>query len=185
MHRILGEMLDKDIVVCINTILIYTKTKEKHTRLVKWVLQKLLDTELCTNINKCQFYIHEVEFIRFIIGSSGISISTNKVEQILDWQSPRNILETQKFLGFANFYQRFIQGYSSITFPIMQLTCPRNQQNWTDQCQWSFEKPKKAFTEAPILTYFTLERAKMIETDASDLAKGGILNQLELDRKWH
>jgi len=112
-------------------------------------------------------------------------MSTNKVEQILDWQPPQNVLEIQKFLGFANFYRRFIKGYSSITLPITQLTSPRTQWNWIDQCQRSFERLKKAFTEALILVHFAPERAKMIETDASDLAKGEILNQLEPDGKWH
>ena len=97
-------------------------------------------------------------------------MSINKVEQILDWQPPQNVLETQRFLGFANFYRQFIKGYSSITLPIMQLTSPRTQWNWTDQCQQSFETLKKAFTEAPILAHFAPERAKIIETDASDLA---------------
>jgi len=90
-------------------------------------LQKLLDAGLCVNIDKCQFYVHEVEFVGFTIGSYSISISTNKVEQILDWYSPRNVLQIYKFLRFANFYQQFIKGYSSITLPIMQLTSPRNQ----------------------------------------------------------
>ena len=144
-----------------------------------------MDAGLCATIDKCQFHIHEIEFVGFIIGSSGISISTNKVEQILDWQPPWNILEIQKFLGFGNFYQWFIKSYSSITLRLIQLTCLRNQWNWTDQCQRSFERLKKVFMEAPILAHFAPERAKMIETNASDLGKGGILNQLELDGKWH
>jgi len=185
MHGLLGEKLDRGIVVYIDDILIYTKTEEEHTELVKWVLQKIKDAGLCVNIDKCQFHVREVEFVGFSIGKGGVSMCTDKVEQILDWAPPRNVVETQRFLGFANFYRRFIKGYSTITLPITQLTSPRTPWNWNEQCQNAFERLKKAFTEAPILAHFAPERAKMVETDASDLAKGAILSQLEPDNRWH
>ena len=65
MHGILHVMFDNGILVYINDILIYTKTNEEHTRLIKSVLQKLLATVRCANIDECQLHVHEIEFIGF------------------------------------------------------------------------------------------------------------------------
>ena len=184
-NGILSDKVDRGVVVYIDDILIYIKAEEEHTALVTWVLQKLMDAGLCVNIDKCVFHVAEVEFVGYKIGRQGIEMSRDKVEHILDWARPRNVKEVQSFLGFANFYRRFIQGFSKICRPLTDLTKKGVLWEWTAPCQNAFETLKKAFTEAPILAHFWPDRAKMIETDASDLAKGGILSQHEPDKKWH
>ena len=95
-------------------------------------------------------------------------------------------MNVQQFLGFANFYRRFIRGYSSIRRPLTQLTKKGQVWNWTNECQEAFNKLKVSFTKAPILTHYHPKKPLMIETDASDLAKGAVLSQYEdLDKKWH
>jgi len=95
------------------------------------------------------------------------------------------VKEVQKFIGFANFHRRFIQGFSKLTLPIQTLTHNGIMWNWTQQCQEAFEELKHRFTTAPILCHYHPERRKQIETDASDLVKAGILSQYELDKRWH
>ena len=113
-------------------------------------------------------------------------MSENKVKHILEWEAPRSVHEGQQFLGFANFYRRFIRGYSSICRPLTQLTKKGQVWNWTNECQEAFNKLKVSFTEAPILTHYHPKKPLMIETDASDLAKGAVLSQYEdSDKKWH
>ena len=185
MNGILSEYLDKGVIVYIDDILIYTETEEEHTRLVKWVLRKLMDNNLCANIEKCVFHAPQVEFVGFTIGSQGVEMSKDKIANILDWEVPRNVKEVQSFLGFANFYRRFIKGFSKICRPLTDLTKKGVLWNWTEQCEEAFQGLKQSFTTAPILAHFWPDRAKMIETDASDLAKGGILSQLEPDKLWH
>jgi hypothetical protein len=184
-NGILSEKIDRGVVVYIDDILIYSDTEEEHVQLVKWVLQKLQENHLCVNIDKCIFHANEVEFVGFQVGSQGIQMSKKKVEDVLEWKVPRNVKEIQSFLGFANFYRRFISGFSKITRPLTLLTNNGVMWEWTQQCQDAFEQLKQRFSEAPILAHYHPDRPKMIETDASDLAKGGVLNQYEPDKKWH
>ena len=104
-NNILAEKIDQGVVVYIDDLLIYSETEEEHVELVQWVLQKLSENNLCVNIDKYIFHVPEVEFVGFQVGAKGIQISQKKVEDILNWPTPRNIKEIQSFIGFANFYR--------------------------------------------------------------------------------
>ena len=145
-----------------------------------------MDHSLCVNAKKCVFHACEVEFVGYTIGQSGVKMAGNKVKHILEWEAPRSVHEIQQFLGFANFYQRFIRGYSSICRPLTQLTKKGQVWNWTNECPEHFNKLKVSSTEAPILTHYHPKKPLMIETDVSDLANGALLSQYEdSDKKWH
>ena len=185
-NEVLKEYIDRGLVDYIDDILIYSKTEEELVDLTKKVLKKLLDNSLCVNAKKCVFHACEVEFVGYTIGQNGVKMSENKVKHILEWEAARPVHEVQQFLGFANFYRRFIRGYSSICHPLTQLTTKGQVWNWTNECQEAFNKLKVSFTEAPILTHYHPKKPLMIETDASDLAKGAVLSQYQdSDKKWH
>ena len=80
-------------------------------------------------------------------------MAENKVQIICDWPEPRKIKDIQSFLGFANFYRRFIFNYSDITVPLTRLTHKGTPWAWTEDCQKSFDYLKAAFTSAPILMH--------------------------------
>jgi len=176
LNNILSQKIDRSVVVYIDDILIYTQTEEEHVELVRWVLKKLSEHGLCVNIDKCIFNVPEVEFVGFQIGTQGVQMSQKQVEDILNWPAPRSVKEVQKFIGFANFYHRFIQGFSKLTLPMQTLTYNGIMWNWTQQCQEVFEELKHRFTTTPILCHYHPEWRKPIKTDASDLAKAGILS---------
>jgi len=171
--------------VYIDNILIYSNTEEENIELVHCVLQKLTKNNLCINIDKCLFYIPEVEFVGFQVGKQGIHMSQKKVEDPVNWPAPRNVKEVQRFIRFANFYCRFIQGLSSLMLPIQVLTHNAVMWNWSEQCKKAFVELKCKFTTAHILCHYYPERKKQIQTDTSDLYKASILSQYEPDRRWH
>jgi len=112
-------------------------------------------------------------------------MSQKKVDDVVNWPATRNVKEVQRFIGFANFYRRFIQGFDSLTLPIQVLTHNEVMWNWSEQCEKAYVELKGKFTTAPILCHYHPERKKQIETDASDLCKAGILSQYEPDRRSH
>ena len=181
LNNILAQKIDRGVVVYIDDILMYSETEEKNIELVRWVLQKLTENNLCISINKCLFQIPEVEFVSFQVGKQGIQISQKKVEDIMNWPAPRNFKKVQSFIGFTNFYRRFIQGFSSQGLPIQVLTHNGMIWNWSEQSEIAFVELKRKFTTVPILCHYHPEGKKQIETDASDLCKAGILSQYELD----
>jgi len=89
----------------------------------------------------------------------------------------------QAFLGFANFYQRFIKGYSKVAKPLTRLTRRDLEFAWRPQVEEAFKKLKRSFTEAPVIVTFNLARKIVLETDSSDFAIGACLRQLDEQKK--
>jgi len=105
---VLGEYLDEFVIVYLNNIIIYLNSKEKYKEYIKWVLQKLYDEEILIAIKKCEFYITKTDFIGFIIELGYISIDLKKIKAIVNWQDLENVIGLRLFLGFYNYYRRFI-----------------------------------------------------------------------------
>ena len=122
MNHVLSDVLDIGVLAYMDDILIYAKTIEEHDRLVKEVLEGLRKNGLAVSPEKCVWRTEEVEFLGYIIGKEGIKMSKGKVEAVLSWEAPKSLKEVQAFLGFTNFYRRFIQDYSRIARPLTELT---------------------------------------------------------------
>jgi len=100
-----------------------------------------------------------------------------KIRTIKEWKDPTNVKGIQSFLGFANFYHRFIRDYSKIPTPLSSLTRKEKEWEWCDKQQGAFNTLKTAMITEPILQHFNPERAATIETDALDYAIGAICSQ--------
>jgi len=105
---VLGEYLDKFIIAYLNDIIIYLDIKEEHEKYIEWVLQKLYNKEILIAIEKCEFYTTKTDFVGFIIKLRHISMDLKKIKAIVNWQDPENIIGLRLFLGFCNYYRRFI-----------------------------------------------------------------------------
>jgi len=187
MNTILGEFLYHGVVVYLDDILIYSKTMEEHEALVKQVLARLGRHDLAVYLKKSGFHVDTVEFLGYIVGKSGVTMSEKKVESILNWRAPQSVKDVQIFIGFANFYRRFIENFSKVCKPITDTLKTKEEKHlwfWGEEQDKAFEKPKRRFTSAPILAHFYPDRKTVIETDASDFALGSILSQY-LGKRLH
>ena len=109
-----------------------------------------------------------------------------KVAGVLEWPVPKKVKDIQAFLGFANFYRRFIQDFAKITRPLVDLTKKHQPWVWEPAQQTAFEALKEAFTTAPILRIPDDVNPFRLSTDASDFATGAVLSQLDPgDTLWH
>ena len=120
-NRALSSLVDSICVVYLNDILIYSSTREEHLRHVREVFTRLRCFGLYANAGKCKFLMPEVDFLGFIVGRKGIRMDPERVKTIENWPRPKNIYDVQVFLGFVNFYRRFIEGYSHIARPLSDL----------------------------------------------------------------
>jgi len=179
------DMLDVGVIAYMDDILIYCETIEGHVAMVGKVMDTLRKAGLCVSIKKSTFHVREVEFPGYQISDHGISMTTKKVEEITVGSPPQGVVDVQSFMGFANFYRRFIKGFSKIAKPLTNLTKKGIKGNWTNACQAVFDELKRAFTTGPILTHFDETRPTKLETDASDFALGAVLSQLCEDKRWH
>src|ERR1700720_2533291 len=147
-----------------------------HKTHVREVLKRLRENGLYAGADKCKFHSEPIEYLGFRLSLAGLSMDPAKIQSIQDWPEPWKVNDTQKFLGFANFYRRFIGNYSNIVIPLTRLTRKSNKWNFNDKCRNTFNTLKSAFLSAPILTHWIPDRQITLETDASDYAIGAILS---------
>jgi hypothetical protein len=177
MNDVLRPYLDKTCIAYLDDILVYSQTIEQHIKDVRTVLKALEGARLACKPEKCEFHMGKVEFLGYVVTPGGLSMDPIKVATILDWAAPSSVKETQSFLGFANFYRRFVKGYSAIAAPLTELTKKDQDFAWNNKAQIAFDALKVAFTQAPILLTFDPEKEIVVETDSSDYALGAVLSQ--------
>jgi len=176
----------KVVVVYIDDILVFmNRDVECHQEVVREVLKRLQDNDLYLKPEKCFFERDKVEFLGLIVKNGHVSMDPTKVNGITKWPMPTCVKEIQSFMGFANFYRRFIFGFSDIARPMNNLTKKGVKWEWTDKCQDTFDNLKERFTSAPVLVMPDVTKKMKIETDASDYTTGTVLSQLEEDGIWH
>ena len=112
-------------------------------------------------------------------------MDNTKMAAVQDWPTPKNLKEVQSFLGFANFYRRFIKDYSRTAAALTELTRKNKSFRWGESQQAAFQELKDKFISAPILASFNPEKRIILETDASDQALGSCLCQPDADNRLH
>ena len=160
-------------------ILIYSKNYVEHQGHVKMVLSRLRDHGLQVDISKCDFEATEVTYLGLVISTSGIHMDPKKVSCIQEWPTPRSVRDIQCFLGFANFYRRFIPEFSRLASPLTQLTKKEVPFIWNSHCDSAFFQIKQAFKDGTMLAHFNPKRQTILETDASDFVTAAILSQYD------
>ena len=135
---------------------------------------------------KCAFHVSSVTFLGSVISAEGIQMDPAKVQAVSDWPVPRSRVELQRFLGFANFYRRFIRNFGQVAAPLTALTSVKTCFKWSGSAQGAFDLLKKRFTSAPILVTPDATKQFIVEVDASEVGVGAILSQRSLsDDKVH
>jgi len=170
------DMLDVGVITYMDDILIYTETVEEHVAQVRRFMERLRKARLCVSIKKSSFHQREVEFLGYKISDRGISMTSTKVEEIRAWSTSKKVVDMQSFMGFANFYRRFIKGFNKIAKPLTDLTKNSIKWTWTPSCENAFDELKDMVTTGPILTHLDDARPTKLQTDTSDFALGAVLS---------
>jgi len=186
MDEIFVTMIDgRLVIVYMDDILIFAKTKEELERITKMVLDKLREHDLFLKAKKCEFCKIKLEYLGMIIEEGRISMDPVKLGGIKDWPIPTTVKQVRSFLGFGNFYRKFISHYSDLARPLNDLTKKDKKFEWTNDCQESFDTLKKRFTEEPVLLMPDQSKPFQIESDASKVATGAVLTQLDSNGDRH
>ena len=121
-NKILVEKLDIFVIVYLNDIFIYTEDQgQGHVEAVRWVLEILRKNGLFANLKKCRFHKDEVRFLGYVVSSQGIRMEDERIEAVRNWPEPKSVRDIQVFIGFANFYRRFIRGFNKIAAPLTSM----------------------------------------------------------------
>ena len=127
-----------------------------------------------------------MEYLGVIVSHDSVKMDPVKVAGVTEWLIPTNKKEVQLFLGFTNFYQRFIEGFSHVAHPLFDLTKADSTFHWLMEEQLAFDTLQERITSTPILALPDNSKPYRVEADSSDFATGAVLSQECLeDGKWH
>jgi hypothetical protein len=179
MNSIFKPILDRFVIVYLDDILIFSKTRQEHLADLDAVLKILQEHHLYANLNKCEFARDEVQYLGHIVNAHGVLPDPAKIKAIRDWPIPAHTRELLSFLGLANFYRRFIKSYSHRSAALTDLTSKNRPFEWTEAQQRAFQDVKDALTTAPTLALPNNKGTFIVKTDASDKAIGAVLEQVD------
>jgi hypothetical protein len=186
MNTIFADLVaEGKVAMYLDDILIFTATKEEHCRITREVLKRLQDNDLYLRPEKCEFEKESVKYLGLIISEGQVHMDLAKVAAVKLWALPKNLRNVCAFIGFANFYWRFIKDFAKIACPLHDLTKKDVPWRWTSVEKQVFEALKAVFISKPILTMWDPAHAMRIETNTSAHTTSGVILQLCKDGLWH
>ncbi|CAL5371561.1 unnamed protein product [Camellia sinensis] len=177
MNDVFNDYVDQFVVVYLDDIVIYSESLEDHLSHLRKVFSRLREHQLYVKKEKCEFAQREIKFLGHVICKGHVKMDNRKVHAITDWQAPSKVTELRSFLGLANYYRKFIEGYSKKAAPLTDLLKKDRPWKWDESCQAAFDKLKVAVASEPVLRLPDFELPFELHTDASDKAIGGVLVQ--------
>ena len=168
------------VLVYLDDILVYSKTPEEHLSHLKQVFDKLREQKFYARTAKCHFNMPKLKYLGHIVGNGQSSTDPDKMKTVSDWPAPTNVTEVRQFLGFAQWFRKFINHFADISYPLTQLLRKLPSGNvfqWSQEAQKAMEKIKYALAHAPVLRLPDWDLPFEVSTDASKYAISAILTQ--------
>ena len=184
MDHIFWDLINTGKVsVYIDDIVIHTETLEEHWHITKEVLEILRTNKLYIKPEKCEIEKEKIEYLGVVVSEGKVEMDPIKTEALTSWPTPKKLKELQSFLGFCNFYRRFIRDYSKIAKPLNQLT-GKEEWKWGAEQQTAFDTLRRVITERPVLVIPVDDEPYRVEANSSDFTLGTVLLQWQ-NNKWH
>jgi hypothetical protein len=120
MNEVLKEFIGKFVIVYLDDILVYNQSREEHLRHLRLVLDKLQQEKILIHLRKCSFVKTKLVYLGFVVSGEGLRMDHEKLKDIMNWPTPKNVCEVRGFHGLARFYRKFIRNFSGICAPIIE-----------------------------------------------------------------
>jgi hypothetical protein len=198
MNTVLMGLIMKGILIYLDDIMVYGHNFDDHFQKFEAVLQRLQEHGLTLKPTKCKLFQQRVEYLGHWISVNGIEPIHSKVLAVQSWKVPTTLTQMRSFLGFTNYYRRFIRHYAIIAAPLHALTGgPRSKEKksrsekkemekfgpWTEEHQVAFDTLKARLTESPTMAHPNWNRPFILTTDASNIGIGAVLGQYDEDNE--
>jgi hypothetical protein len=158
--------------------------EEFHIKVCREILAVFRKHHLSLKPEKCVFLQKEIRYLGHIISGEALKPDPVKLDGVRQWPVPTTLKQLRSFLGFLNYYRRFISGFSELARPLNDLLRNDVQWKWETPQHEAFERLKQAMLTAPVLAHPSDDKPFILETDASDVAYGAVLSQEQDDGKY-
>jgi len=176
-QAVMNDVLSKFVLVYLDDIVIFSKTEEEHVMHLDIVMRILQKHKLYAKLSKCSFAQNELIVLGHVVGQNGLRVDPKKVLVVKDWPVPQKRLQVQSFLGFANYFRKFMIGSAALVHPLRHLSKESVRFSWTKEYQEAFEGVKHALCTAPVLVLPDLSKGFEVICDACGVGVGAVLLQ--------
>ena len=166
MNEIFRECIGRFVLVYLDDILVYSRTPQQHIEHVRSVLEILRKNRFYAKLKKCQFMTSQLLYLGHIISEQGIRPDPAKIVALQGWKTPMNVHDVRSFLGFGNYFRKFVQAYSSLVLPLTELTKKDKLFEWSPECEHAFQGLIWNLTNAPVLAIVDPQKPYEVVCDA-------------------
>lgn len=177
MNRIFAKYIDQFVVVYLDDVLVFSRNAADHEEHLRLVLELLRKEQLFARLEKCVFNKPEALYLGHIVSRAGVRVDPRKSAVVRDWATPLTVPALRSFLGLSNYFRRFIQGYSSMVSPLINLTRDSTVWLWSDECQRAFQAVKHSLEQSTVLRPPDFSKPFEVIADASLNGIGAVLLQ--------
>ncbi len=171
--------LGDDCVVYLDDVILASHNEEDHKKLLECFAEIIKKYNLRISPKKCEFFKNQVQYLSFVCDGEGVRVSPEKVKAIEEFERPKNLAQTQAFVGLANWLSRFIPRFQSLSVPLTNLSKKEAKFEWTEECEENFKRIKEAVAKATQLYHADYTKDFHIWSDASKTAGGAGLFQFK------
>lgn len=189
MHLVLRSENWQQCLIYLDDVLIFAETFHEHMKRICNILSRFKESGIKLSPEKCHFFKTELCFLGHVVSRDGIKTDPTKIQVVKDWKKPMRIEDMRRFLGFANYYRKFVISYAKLSAPLenlMKTSCKGNINlekrtilKWDSHTENCYEKLKTALISAPVLGYPRKNDSFVIDCDASHDCIGAVLSQIQ------
>ena len=173
LNDVLAPILDIQCTNILDDTITYNPTLEEHVKTNRLVLERFKEHHLYARAEKCEFHVKEIDFVGIHVSEKGFEMDKWKVEAIKSWPTPTKVSEMKAFLGFVNFYRKFVDHFSDIARPLYDLEKKDTPWKWEEKQNSAFQKIKDAIASEPVLGHIKQDQVFRMESNASGFAEIG------------
>jgi hypothetical protein len=181
MDCIMAGLQYETLIVYLDDLIIFGKSYDEHLQRLEEVLRRLEKANMKLSPKKCHFLKTKVAYLGHVVSHGSIQPHPDKVKAISEYPRPTNEKQLRQFLGLASYYRRFIRNFSSIASPLYRLLEKKVPYTWCNACESAFSTLKHLLANDVTLAFPDFSKPFRVTTDASNIAMGGVLSQIQDD----
>ena len=179
MNLVLSGLIWVNVIVYLDDVNVISRTFQENLVNLRVVLSRFRKYGLKLKPRRCVLFKRETAFLGRGVDSAGVHMMDDHVKAVQEWPEPKNRKQVEQFLGFINYHRSFIQDLAKTTAPLYELTSPKVKWRWGEEHSKAFGQLKQVMTSVPVLGCPKADEPFILDTDASDLAIGGVLSQIQ------